>query len=53
MAIPFTADLAQSGQQHKHGLLVATLRTESPSIFLDASSFPTYLGKIEATLLAG
>ena len=35
-----------------------TLRTESPSIFLDksgrvASSFPTFLGKIEATLLAG
>ena len=30
-----------------------TLRTESPSIFLDKSSFPTYPGKIEATLLAG
>ena len=27
-----------------------TLRTESPSIFLDKSG---YLGKIEATLLAG
>ena len=31
------------------------MRTESPSIFLDkvASSFPTYQGKIEVTLLAG
>ena len=45
----------------KH-LRAFTLRTESPSIFLDksgrgrnrvASSFPTYIGKIEATLLAG
>ena len=36
----------------KHQL---TLRTESPSIFLDLSylTFPTYLGKIEATLVAG
>ena len=36
----------------------STLRAESPSIFLDksgivASSFPTYLWKIESTLLAG
>ena len=30
--------------------LCRTLRTESPSIFLDKS---TYLGKIEATLLSG
>ena len=36
-------------------ICVFTLRTESPSIFLDKSflgeSFPTHLGKIEATLL--
>ena len=35
-------------------LVKITLRTESPLIFLDkSSSFPTHLGKIEATLLAG
>ena len=38
-------------------ICVFTLRTESPSIFLDKSflgeSLPTHLGKIEATLLRG